>query len=57
VSTVTAITLSPLVSLGVVVAAAYLMIHAGMAKRRLVWRDRRCPVCGRPRSSCICYWG
>jgi hypothetical protein len=49
--------MSPLVTMLLVLAAGYTMITAGVAKRRLVWRDRQCPVCGRPRSKCICYWG
>lgn len=48
---------SPLFTLALVAVAGLIMLRAGMLKRRLVWRDQRCPVCGRPRSSCICYWG
>ncbi|HEY2326113.1 MAG TPA: hypothetical protein VGH52_01370 [Gaiellaceae bacterium] len=40
----------------VVVLASYIMLTAGTAKRRLVWRNPRCPVCHHPRSNCICHW-
>jgi hypothetical protein len=43
-------------TLVLVTAAAAIMIRAAVAKRRLVLRGRRCPVCGRPQQSCICYW-
>jgi hypothetical protein len=36
--------------------AAYLMVTAGLAKRRLVWRSRRCDVCHRPVDQCVCRW-
>jgi hypothetical protein len=48
--------MSAVALLCVAVIAAYLMVSAGIAKRRLVWRDRRCPSCGRPYESCTCYW-
>ena len=39
-----------------VLLASYLMLNAGMAKRRLVRRDPWCPVCGHTRSHCTCHW-
>ncbi|HKU58198.1 MAG TPA: hypothetical protein VJP39_01225 [Gaiellaceae bacterium] len=39
-----------------VLLASYLMLNAGMAKRRMAWRDPHCPVCGHARSRCTCHW-
>ncbi|HVU79146.1 MAG TPA: hypothetical protein VHC67_16335 [Gaiellaceae bacterium] len=39
-----------------VAAACYLMVAAGLAKRRLAHRDRLCEVCHRPVSRCTCRW-
>lgn len=39
-----------------VLAAAYAMTGAGLAKHRLVWRSQRCRVCHRPRNTCVCKW-
>jgi prepilin signal peptidase PulO-like enzyme (type II secretory pathway) len=41
--------------LAVAVIASLLMLRAGIAKRRLVWRSR-CPSCGHPMRYCTCYW-
>jgi hypothetical protein len=48
--------LQPAVALALALAAAYTMVGAGLAKRRLAWRTRRCPACARPRAHCTCYW-
>lgn len=48
--------MSAVAFLSVAIIAAYLMISAGVAKRRLVWRAKRCPSCGRPYPNCTCYW-
>jgi hypothetical protein len=48
--------MAPDALLAVALIAAYLMISAGVAKRRLVWRNKRCPSCGQPHARCTCYW-
>jgi hypothetical protein len=40
----------------VALIASLLMVRASVAKRRLVWRWRKCPSCGRPMRNCTCYW-
>jgi hypothetical protein len=39
-----------------VVVASFLMIVAGVNKKRLGWRSVECHVCHHPRGSCICRW-
>ncbi|MFZ1881730.1 MAG: hypothetical protein WAU41_16420 [Gaiellaceae bacterium] len=39
-----------------VIVASFLMIAAGMSKKRLGWRSVECPVCHHPRGSCTCRW-
>lgn len=36
--------------------ASYLMVVAGAAKKRLVWKTEICPVCRCERRSCTCRW-
>lgn len=36
--------------------AVYVMIDVGLARRLLAWRGRRCGVCHRPRTHCVCRW-
>jgi hypothetical protein len=35
---------------------AFLMVTAGVGKRRLFWRTAKCPTCHHPRGSCTCRW-
>lgn len=37
-------------------AASFLMVLAGVGKKRLQWRAVECSVCHHPRSSCTCRW-
>jgi DTW domain-containing protein YfiP len=46
----------PAFALVLALAAAYAMVGAGIAKRRLAWRSARCSVCRRPRDHCVCKW-
>jgi len=39
-----------------IVVASFLMIVAGVGKKRLQWRTIECPVCHHPRGSCTCRW-
>ena len=43
-------------TVALVLAGAYAMIDAGLAKHRLVWRSQRCRVCHRPLKGCVCRW-
>jgi hypothetical protein len=36
--------------------AGFLMVVAGVGKKRLRWRTVECPVCHHPRGSCTCRW-
>jgi hypothetical protein len=36
--------------------ASFLMVFAGVGKKRLRWRTVECPVCHHPRGSCTCRW-
>jgi hypothetical protein len=38
------------------VASMFLMVLAGLGKRRFSWRERRCVSCGRPLGACTCRW-
>ena len=46
--------ISALAATGLV--AGFLMIVAGIGKRRLDWRTVECPVCHHQRGSCTCRW-
>jgi hypothetical protein len=48
--------LGPTAPAALALSLAYAMIGAGVVKKRLAWRLRRCGACGRPMPFCTCYW-
>jgi hypothetical protein len=38
------------------IAAGFLMVVCGVAKKSLRWRVAECPVCHHPRGLCTCRW-
>jgi hypothetical protein len=36
--------------------ASFLMVVAGVRKKRLRWRTVECPTCHHPLDSCSCRW-
>lgn len=49
-------TSSPMTQLAALVFASLLMVLVGNAKKRLVVKSARCPVCHRDRRRCTCRW-
>jgi hypothetical protein len=51
----TALSANP-IGLVAALVAAFLMVAAGVGKKRLLWRSARCPVCRHTSESCTCRW-
>jgi len=48
--------LDPSATAALALAAAYVLVGAGVSMKQLVWRIRRCQSCGRPMPLCTCHW-
>jgi len=53
---VPSITSSPVTQLAALALASLLMVLAGNARKRLVVKWSRCPVCHHERRRCTCRW-
>jgi hypothetical protein len=49
-------TADPLALAALAGLSAYLMTAAGIAKKRLVAREKPCPTCNNPHNRCTCRW-
>ena len=47
---------NPLAAAAIAVMSGYLMVSAGIAKKRLTVRGKACPTCHNPRTRCTCRW-
>jgi hypothetical protein len=52
----TALPTDPVAIAALVAAAGYMMISAGLGKKKLKLRVATCPVCHHPRTLCTCRW-
>ena len=50
------LSLDPLALEAAILLASLFMVLLGINWKRLAWRSVDCPVCHRPRRSCICKW-
>jgi hypothetical protein len=51
-----ALAATPISNAVAILAATFLMVFAGVGKKRLSWRAARCPVCNHVRTGCTCRW-